>query len=163
MVKSVESICDDFFNIQTEAKYEEGDFGLDRRIFSSYFPTSYSVLENLFQKYPFEENDHIIDFGCGKGRVLIMASYYSCKYITGYEVNNDRYHVLLKNIENFRNKYNNNYIFTILNENVEKIEIKDNTNKYFFFNPFHLKIYIKVLNQILASLQRHNRDLYIYF
>ena len=34
-----------------------------------YEPTPYDVLETLFNHYQLTKNDHIVDFGCGKGRL----------------------------------------------------------------------------------------------
>ena len=61
----------------------------ERVINFTYQPTSYSFLEYLFSKYPFTSCDHFVDFGCGKGRTLLMAAEYFCPLITGYEINND--------------------------------------------------------------------------
>lgn len=160
MIKSINEVFDDFLGVKTGA--DEIDAIPDRKIFAIYGPTSYSVLENLFIKYPFEANDHLVDFGCGKGRVLIMAAYYSCKKITGYELNAKRYDLLLKNIECFRNKFESDSTILTFNMNAEKVIIDDTTNKFFFFNPFHLKVYIRVFNEIQASLQRSRRDVYLF-
>jgi len=100
MFNNITNINDKFLGINTEI--EENDSYFDRKIFYRYEPTNYLSLENLFMKYPFDVNDHLVDFGCGKGRVLIMAAYYSCKYLTGYELALDRYEILIKNIKNFK-------------------------------------------------------------
>ena len=161
MVKKVNSTYDDFLGIKTEMEME--DSSLDRKIYFDYAPTNYSFLEELFIKYPFFKNDSLIDFGCGKGRVLIMAAYYGCKYLTGYELSVDRYKTLLDNVEYFKTKNNNNSIFTLHNKNVEVIKKLDaSINKLFFFNPFHLKIYIKVITSLLVSLQENKRDIYLF-
>lgn len=101
-------IYDEFLKIRTGMEEKNSHF--NRNIYFDYHPTKYSAIEDLFIKYPFEANDHIIDFGCGKGRVLIMAAYYSCKYITGYEFDTVRYGMLLKNINTFQDKFNNNSV-----------------------------------------------------
>jgi len=160
MIKCIDNIYDEFLGIRTEV--EVIDSHHDRSIYYNYEPTKYSVLEDLFRKYPFDATDHIVDFGCGKGRVLIMAAYYSCKHITGYELDIVRYGILIENIKYFKHKFGNDSIFSTFNMNVEKINIVDTSNKFFFFNPFHLKVYIKVMNAIHVSLQRKRRDIYIY-
>ena len=58
-------------------------------------------LEQLLNKYPFEGNDHLADFWCGKGQVLVYAAYHKCKYITGYELDEERYDVAINNIRMF--------------------------------------------------------------
>ncbi len=36
------------------------------------------------------------------------------------------------------------------------------SNKFFFFEPFHLKVYIKAIERIQVSLQRENRKINIF-
>lgn len=138
MIKGIDNICDEYFNIKTVC--EDNDSHYDRKILSDYEATNYLSIEEIFKKYPFDKNDHLVDFGCGKGRIIIMAAYYSCKYITGYELDTDRYLLLLENIKNFQAKFQIDSFFSMFNVNVEKIEIDDTMNKFFFFNPFHLNI-----------------------
>lgn len=141
---------------------EDGDTPQLRRIYLYYSPTIYAALENLFLKYPFVYNDHIVDFGCGKGRVLIMAALYSCTQITGYELDEKRYEIAIANVKSFKEKFYCDSVFNIFNENIENITIDDTMNKFFFFNPFHLKVYIKLFKKINLSLKRKKRDVYIF-
>ena len=138
------------FNIET-VSYEK-DKHYDRFIYNNYEPTDYSFLEYLFKKHPFGENDHLVDFGCGKGRVLIVAAEYSCPIITGIESNNERFILLNENINNYKQHTCNDAIFYLKNDDAIRTVIDDTMNKFYFFNPFHLKIYIKILNSILNSI-----------
>ena len=46
--------------------------------------------------------------------------------------------------------------------NVEKINIDDIVNRFFFFNPINLKVYMYVIKAIQASLQRIKK-IYIFY
>lgn len=128
----------------------------------SYEPTPYSFLEFLFMKYSFNDYDHFVDFGCGKGRTLIMASEYSCPFITGYEINDDIFNVLSENIKSHKNISNTISKFFIHNQDVAKASIDNTANKFYFSNPFHLKIYIHVINSILASIKSVQRKIFLF-
>ena len=39
-----------------------------------YQPTLYIALEELFENYTLSEEDHIVDFGCGMGRLNFFAN-----------------------------------------------------------------------------------------
>ncbi len=134
----------------------------ERAINFSYQPTPYSFLEYLFSKYPFISCDHFVDFGCGKGRTLLMASEYSCPLITGYEINDDIFYTLSRNIDSYKKISNTSSKFTLINDDAAKVILEDTTNKFNFFNPFHLKIYIKVINSITESLKRNPRKVYLF-
>jgi len=160
MIRNIASVYDEFLGISTEM--EENDSQPNRSIYIRYVPTDYMFIEKLFNKYPFDENDHFVDFGCGKGRVLIMSAYYSCKHITGYELSEDRYKILQMNVKNFQVKFNNTSIFSLFKCNVENVVIDDTANKFFFYEPFHLKVYIRVMKAIQNSLQRNKRNIYFF-
>lgn len=113
-----------------------------------YAPTSYSFLEYFFKKYPFSNNDYLIDFGCGKGRVIIMAAEHHCPTFTGIEIDPIRYNDLAENIRNFKFSTNNKSVFNTLNSDAKIMVIKDTVNNFFFFIPFHSKIYINIITSI---------------
>ncbi len=49
-------------------------------------PANYYLIEKAFEYLKDEKvNDGLVDFGCGKGRVLVVAAYYGFKSITGID------------------------------------------------------------------------------
>lgn len=160
MLENIEYLYDTFLNIDTLSK--ETDNIVNRKIFTKYQPTHYSFLEFLFKKYPFSPYDCLVDFGAGKGRPIIMAAYYSCKHIIGYEYDESRTQVIENNIINFKRKFKIEFNVEIFNMDASNAIITPEMNKFFFFNPFHLKIYIRILNKILLSIQTSFRSVYIF-
>lgn len=134
----------------------------ERAINFPYEPTPYSFLEFLFSKYPFVSCDHFVDFGCGKGRTLLMASEYSCPLITGCEINSDIFCTLEKNIDSYKKISKTSSEFTLINDDAAKVVLEDTMNKFNFFNPFHFKVYIKVVDLIIESVKRNPRKIYIF-
>lgn len=130
----------------------------NREGYYNYQPTSFKMLNKLFEKYVFNEGDQFIDFGCGLGRVLMIAANKGCRKVIGIEVNATIYDRLLKNIEICKL---GSRIQTHLLP-AEKYVIEQNDNKFFFFNPLHLKFFIKVLGNIKKSLKENYRENYIF-
>ena len=112
-MSSIDSMYDNFLNISTGIEEEDVSSNNERKLFFNYEPTSYHFLEKLFTLIPFEETDHLIDFGCGSGRVLFMAAQKQCKKVTGYEINDERYKMLVKNVEGYQNKFDEGAIISI--------------------------------------------------
>lgn len=125
--------------------------------YSNYEPTSYIMMKKLFGRYPFSNKDHLVDFGCGLGRVIIFSSYMKCPKVTGIENDEKMYTNALKNINNF-NKNNIN----LVKISAEKFTMPNNANKFFFFDPFNLKYFIRVINNIINSLRENFREIYIF-
>ena len=156
----IESFYDSHLNISTHR--ELGDDIKENENDNIYEATSYFFLERLFQVYPFAEGDHLVDFGCGKGRVLFMAAQHSCARVTGYENNLQRYDILRKNVDQYRQKHGSGTVFDIRHIDAQSAEIDDGANKFFFFEPFHLSIYKKVMRNISKSLAKKQRDVTIF-
>ncbi len=158
----IEQLKDSFYENMFQIDTSPCSIRNKRVINFSYEPTPYSFLEFLFTKYPFENQDHFVDFGCGKGRALVMASKYLCPFITGYEINPDIFTILNKNIEVHKSLYPTTSKFLIYNQDVTKVNLEDTTNKFYFANPFYLKVFIHVINSILNSIKRSSRKIFLF-
>ena len=108
---SIDRLYDNELNITSICK--DCDSPNEKEAFNDYEPTSYYFLEKIFTAFPFKEKDHLVDFGCGKGRVLFMAAYNGCRHVTGYEVNEERYNILKKNVEGYQSRFGKETIFDI--------------------------------------------------
>lgn len=142
--------------------------------YNIYEPTTYNSLELLTSQINITENDNFIDFGCGKGRLNFYMNYkFNCS-TTGIEMNKYYYNDSLDNKKKYmlknKNKGNNIKFLNIL---AEDYLINDKDNIFYFFNPFTVEIFSKVINNILLSLERNYRKItiilyyplndYIYF
>ena len=125
-----------------------------------YEPTLYMALEELFKNYNLSKNDHIVDFGCGMGRLIFYINYYFKSYVTGVEINERYYEEALINKINYvkKNKKSEDKINFECNL-AQQYEISTLDNKFYFFNPFSIQIFSKVINNILESYEENMRDM----
>ena len=131
-----------------------------------YQPTLYEALDTLFEKYDLDKDDHIVDFGSGKGRIVFYINHFFKCYANGIEMNEIYYNESLLNKSKYIQKHKkmedkiNFYCNLSQNYNIEK---KD--NKFYFFNPFSVQIFMKVIENILKSFEENPRDmdLIIYY
>lgn len=137
--------------------------------FTHYHPyqaTSYSALDALFENYKVNEGDSIVDFGCGKGRLIFYINYFFKSNCCGIEMNKNFYESCLNNKSSYLNK-NKKLKDNIKFENIfaqdYKISLMD--NKFYFFNPFSIQIFIKVIDNILYSIEENMRpvELILYY
>ena len=145
------------FNIKTTGE-QQGFY--ESHHYNRYEATSYFALETLFKEYSLSSNDCIVDFGCGKGRLSFYINYYyNCK-ITWIEMNNNYFDICINNKKNYLKNYNKekNKI-EFLNIFAEKYKISSTDNKFYFFNPFSVQLFMKVINNILISLEKSPRDI----
>lgn len=158
-----------------ESKYEEllnintcGEQLWSEKIkhYHPYQATSYEALEKLFEKYDTSEGDYIVDFGCGKGRLNFYINYFFKSSVTGIEMDKGYYEGCLINKENYLHK-NNRKSDKIRFECclAQEYKIKENENKFYFFNPFSVQIFRKIIENILDSYYVNERkiELILYY
>lgn len=104
------------------------------------------MLAKIFEQYPFDKSDILVDVGCGKGRVLIVALDYGCEKAYGIEINEKVYIELIQNISKYNGK-----ICAILDNAEKTVGISVFGTKYFFFNPFEITVLRRVLNNIILN------------
>ena len=162
-LKVKELYYEEKLNIQTIGKKNEVN---DSTYYHPYEPTPYSALEELCKHYKVTERDRLVDFGCGKGRLIFYLNYLFDAYVTGVEMNEVFYSDALINKERYLNKLKRkeNRIQIVCCK-AEQYEIQSKDNRFYFFNPFSIQIFMKVINNILHSVENTNReiDIILYY
>ena len=134
--------------------------------FNRYEPTSYSALEILSKQYHFTAEDSFVDFGCGKGRFSFYINHFFNSSVTGIEMNNFFYKIALENKRNYFQTYKNKKDkINFLHCFAERYNINSSDNKFYFFNPFSMQIFAKVIKNILVSTEEYERavDVILYY
>ncbi|WP_102693492.1 class I SAM-dependent methyltransferase [Rummeliibacillus pycnus] len=127
-----------------------------------YEPTPYDVLDLCFDKIELEKDDCLIDFGCGKGRVPFYVNHRFHIETLGVEMNEGYVEDALKNkIDYSKGHQLENAPVNFLYGKAEHYKIKPSDNIFFFFNPFSIQIFRKVIYNILNSQQKSPRKIYI--
>lgn len=146
-------MTDKSLNIQTEEIQADGKdtFHLHR-----YEPTPYSVLDELFTFFTPKETDVAVDYGCGLGRFNFYLEKRFSIRSTGVELSEYYYKRALNNQMHYNGK-KDNILFT--NCAAEDYVVSPEDTLFYFFNPFSISIFRRVINRILLSWQEHPRML----
>ena len=136
------------------------------RYYNRYEPTPYSDLNLLFSQYEIREEDHIVDFGSGKGRISFFVNYYYNTGCTSVEIVNEFHQLAVENFKNYKNKHKRGEgkLFYV-NQPAQDYEIGKFENKFYFFNPFACSIFISIINKIIESVDEFPRivDIILYY
>ncbi|TCS95880.1 class I SAM-dependent methyltransferase [Hazenella coriacea] len=139
-----------------------------------YEPTPYEALEKLFHQYELRSSDQIVDFGCGKGRLNFYVNDLFNASAVGVEMNDTFYQVALQNKNSYlkKNRHRQDKIHFHCCY-AEEYPIDPLDNRFYFFNPFSIQIFMNVINNILLSVEKSKREIelilyygsedYIYF
>lgn len=132
---------------------------VSNEVLSNYEATPYASLLQFFGKYSLREFDHIIDIGCGKGRVLFLLDHmYDMGKITGIEINKKVFDMLQENMLYYR--FSSACRIKVYNIGIDDFKFTDE-NIFFLFNPFHLKLFVKFIYRVL-KLQRNDIMIYLF-
>ena len=124
-----------------------------------YEPTSYCVLERLVSSDLIAEEDVVLDYGCGKGRVDFFLSYRTKAQTIGIEYDEHIYQGALENLKNVISRVKPQFVLA----NAETYEVPAEVNRCYFFNPFSVEILHKVMARIIESYYENPREMFLFF
>ena len=116
--------------------------------------TPYWGLEKLFKDVEFRGSDHLIDVGCGKGRVLAYLAGMNCAAdITGVELNPE----VAMTAKQWTKRYSN---INVIEGNAFDLDY-DTYNKMFMFRPMETGAFIDFITKVEGDMT-HPLTLYYY-
>lgn len=99
-----------------------------------------------------------VDFGCGKGRVLLLAKQVGFEKVYGVESDSHLIRLARYNVK--KSAYGNIHL-----EHRDALDfpIPPDASLFYFYNPFDAVIMEKVIGNILDSLHEHPREAYVIY
>jgi hypothetical protein len=137
------------------------DLGLKRKKSNRYESTKKIEIERWLEYIPKDIEYNAIDFGSGKGTVLVVLDKLkNFNKIYGIEISENLNLIARKNL---RKKH----VTSVSLLGIDAVEIPeriiDECNFFFFYNPFPYSVFEIVFDKIESSFQRNNRDAVIMY
>ncbi len=130
---------------------------------SIYQASNYFLIEKAFEYLKDEKvNIGLVDFGCGKGRVLVVAAHYGFKSITGIDFSHRLCVEAEDNVEKAKLLFPD-VTFNIICKDATTYKIERDKNCFFFFNPFDEVIMLTVVKNILSFLKENPGKVYVIY
>lgn len=118
------------------------------------------IMDNLtvdFDKYEF------IDLGSGKGRVLILASEYGFRKVTGVEFASELHRISTRNVAIVEHNTRKPSRIETICMDAAKFVIPEVPVVLFFHSPFKGQVMERVIRNILRSFAKHPRKIVLIF
>lgn len=128
-----------------------------------YEAVNYYMLEKLltaFRKLP--DSASIVDLGCGKGRVMVVAAYFGFKQITGIDFAKELCEEAARNMEKTQQKIPG-IRWNIVHANVLDYTILPDDAIFFMFNPFAERTLVSFLKKLERSCKQFPRKTYFIY
>ena len=148
--------------IETSTVVKLDEVGLDSDERVGYWPTPRFVVPLVLRRLRVRRDDVFLDFGSGKGRVARQAARFPFKRVIGVELAEDFNRIARHNIEVSRDRLKCNDV-QLVTADVVTYEIPDDVTIAYFFHPFEGEIFARVVENLVASLDRNPRDLRIVY
>ena len=113
---------------------------------------------------PIRHEDYtFVDFGCGKGRVLLLASEFPFRKIIGLEFAPQFVEIARRNLQNYRGNRQKCSNIEVIAGDATEYELPPERQVLYFYNPFAPSLIDLVVKGIEDSFQRSPRDLFVVF
>jgi SAM-dependent methyltransferase len=135
-----------------------------------HFGSNWFILKKLFSELIRQElinpaSTHMVDFGCGAGRALMAALYFSIAKVTGVEFSRRLCRVAEENCRKFatQNVKNRDCKWEIIYDDACVFPIPRDANLAFFYNPFNGPVIDIIARKILEHAYSANVPVIIVY
>lgn len=140
-----------------------------------YEPTPYCVLECLVESGYISDENVVIDYGCGKGRVGFFLNHELGCSIIGLDFDERMCQVACENLQKYDvrlvrkatkevdvQEEKDKCQIEFLCKDAEKYEVQD-ADTFYFFNPFPVEVLRSVIGKIKGSYFDNPREMRLFF
>jgi SAM-dependent methyltransferase len=117
------------------------------------------IVEGLEIRY---EDYAFVDFGSGKGRVLLLASAFPFRSVTGVEWSQELDEIAQRNIGTYKGPRACNEVMSF-RVDAAKFLIPSGKSVFYFFNPFGNEVMARVLDNISRSYEEDPREIILVY
>jgi 16S rRNA G966 N2-methylase RsmD len=142
---------------------DELDIDSPNKVHGRYYEgTNTFIFKRMFPHIPVNvANSCIVDFGSGKGKVMLLAAERGFRKVMGVEFSGQLVDICRKNLEIFKRRTKSKTEFEVFNMDAAEFEIPSEANLLFFSNPFDEALITRVIENMLRSLEKHPREIVV--
>jgi precorrin-6B methylase 2 len=128
----------------------------------NYRPTGWRSLKPVFRRIPTSAEDVFVDFGSGKGRVVLEAARHPFRRVIGVEISPELHEIAKQNLQRSR-QLRRCPTIELVNSDALEYPIPDDVTVAYFFNPFRGRTFDSVTRRLAESVERTPRRVTIVY
>jgi SAM-dependent methyltransferase len=149
--------------IRTMGNLSPGELGIDSPFSAPYYPADYRSIYRAFRRFRVRPHqDGFLDYGCGMGRIVVVASTFPFRRIVGIELSPTLSEVARDNLKRARKRARCGNV-EVVTADAAGYEVPAEITVVFFYNPFHGPVLASALGAIRESLVRAPREVRVVF
>jgi Methyltransferase domain len=155
------------FGVNTRGAVELDDLAVDsqrRTLGHAYTATPNLLVETLLSNLPADLTAFsFVDFGSGKGRVLLAASHHPFRQVVGVEFSPELHQIAQDNIRRYISLTRRCQDVRSVCADAAAYELPHGDCVLFFNNPFAEPVFDQVLDNVRAAYERSRPKLYVLY
>ncbi len=129
-----------------------------------YWPSLQRTVEKMLGSLNIDHREFsFADIGSGKGRVLMMASFYPYRRIIGVELSESLHQVAGRNICLFHPAEQKCARIELVCGDATRFVFPDENLVLYFFDPFDAAVMETVVSNLAESLRTHDREVFVIY
>ena len=148
--------------LETSTKTRLRDLGFDETERVQYEPSPWLVLRRALPKGMVSPDDVFLDFGSGKGAVVLQAAQLPFRKVIGVELTPQLHAIARENLARALPTLRCKDV-ELVNSDALDYRVPDDVTVVYFYNPFYGGVFAKVVDELKASLARRPRTLRIVY
>jgi SAM-dependent methyltransferase len=121
------------------------------------------ALLKLFRMLALPSDNVFVDMGCGKGRVLLLASQYGFRRVVGIEFSAPLCRKAEENIAAYFKRNPLNTIIEVIEKDITLYEFKEDESVFFLYNPFDSVVLGQTLDNLGKSVSAAPREIRLIY
>jgi SAM-dependent methyltransferase len=146
------------FGVETGNVISTRELGFAGQDYHYYVATEYDGLFALLRHLQLGSSDVFLDYGCGKGRAVVVAATFPLARVIGVEVSDVLAAQAEQNLARAARRLRCHQV-AIIRAAAENYEIPDTVSIAYFYNPFSGDVLTRTFDRLRASLRRRARRL----
>jgi len=128
-----------------------------------YGATRARPLMMLLKRLGLSRGSGFVDFGSGKGRVVMIAAQFGFRKVVGIDFSEPLCRIALMNLEKFRRGRKLDSEVSIIHSDVVDYAIQKDETVFFLYDPFNAVVLAQLLRNIGRSLAEHPREIHLIY
>ena len=164
---AVEDEFDRRYGVETSTRVHLTDLKIDSENWiyaGGYWPSSTEVIREALAAISIRYEDFVfVDFGSGKGRVLLQASDLAFRKIIGVEFSSELHNIAVNNIKSYKSEAQKCHDIESVCKDFTLFEIPREPLVAFLYNPSSKTITEMLASNIAKSLEQYPRELWVIY
>jgi len=148
---------------ETSVRATMRDLGLEHPDRQPYIPSAWWVLRWLLPQSSVSSSDVFVEFGCGKGRIVLDAAHrYRFRTVVGVDLSSELTAVARELVDQQGHKLRCPDV-RLVTQDATEFAIPDDMTHAYMFNPFNGSTFARVCDNIVESLDHAPRALRLIY